>query len=68
MWEILECMGGMFLIIALMDFWSDPEEASERLGRCIRAFRRGLSGELTERRDASESTPQPGPDPRWPNP
>ena len=63
MWEILEVTGGMFLMWALMDFWFDPEEASERLGRCIRAFRRGLSGQATER-TAQESASQPESDPR----
>lgn len=58
MWELLEVFGVFALFPALgwlMDFYSDPEEASERLGRCIYAFRRGLSGQAsTEQQSASQ--------------
>ena len=62
--EFIGSLGGILLVWLVFNFLVDPEETMELLGRCIRAFRRGLSGESTERRDASESTPQPGPDPR----
>jgi hypothetical protein len=61
MWELLEVFGVFALFPALswlMDFYSDPEEASERLGRCIYAFRRGLSGQATERTE-QQSASQP---------
>jgi hypothetical protein len=51
MWDLLEVFGFYALFAGflwLMDFFSDPEEAFERLGRCIYAFRRGLSGQATE--------------------
>jgi len=63
MWDLLEVFGYFALIPAfllLMEFWDDPEETSERLGRCVRAFRRGLSGQTAERstEQVSESKPQ----------
>lgn len=62
--EFIGSLGGMLLVWLVFKFMVDPEETMELLGRCIRAFRRGLSGESTDRRDAPASTPRPGPDSR----
>jgi hypothetical protein len=55
MWDVLSMFGFMAMIFVcfhgldwLLDFLNDPEQAMERLGRLVAAFRRGLAGKAPE--------------------
>ena len=52
-WDIL----GIVCVILLPLVLADPEGTMNRIGRSIYAFRRGLAGEIVERKD-EESQPQ----------
>ena len=59
MWEIVSAFGsiaaiyiGFHVIQWLAEFCGDPEQALERLGRLVAAFRRGLEGKVSGRTDS----------------
>lgn len=56
MWDLVSTFGFMAALLLcveafgwLVDFLDDPEQALERLGSFVAAFRRGLAGKATGR-------------------
>jgi hypothetical protein len=58
--EMLGFVACVGLIAGVIEFWMDPEETANRLGRCIAAFRLGLRGQKLEKSgDESSDTSPP---------
>ena len=68
MWDVLSMFGCIAMVFVgihglgwLLDFLNDPEQALERLGRLVAAFRRGLTGKAPEpERTDTGNSPEPG--------
>lgn len=61
MWDLLETL--CMMVLPIVFFWVlfNPEEAAEKLGRCIAAFRRGLEGKTSDQDEQQPSSQQEPP-------